>query len=380
MNATLLKTIICFLTLFVSITSCSKKETEIPEVSLSIDTSSLELFEGKIRAIPKNIIHFNVENGSCEVEDENGKTINADDGIIVPENLGNGFIQFNLQDQKGEYVRNEKYDTDLNDHPVYTGVEDLKLRKPVTEKKLDSLKEYIFDEEDDDYEISFDADKEELILVDIYGATNTYPLELLDEKLIYIRSLNGKILPKIQSELYQMIISDLKEVNNELALKSFGKVYILNEDGDAILNPDVRVHEDLYDDEDDLVFMYQPYYQTYKWLGKYALGTKTPAPDKRLEAIKFHTTLYMPDFWMKVMFYGNVWSEEGHTNEVIGTTGKSKRIESIQIYVPESVATHVYYRTCVRKVGWKKFHRNMEECGNYHGETQGFQMYMFNVK
>ncbi|MFA8434553.1 MAG: hypothetical protein ACEPOZ_08570 [Marinifilaceae bacterium] len=378
--------VVCFrnfirvLPLLLFIVSCGKDETEIPEVNLTVDTTGLKLIDGKVRAIPPNVIQFKVENGSCRVEDEKGKEVKVSNGTIETENLGDGYIVFITKDEEGNYGGRERYETDLNNGPVYNGTSGIQLQKPITQHKLDSLRDYIIDEENDDYEITFDVDEEEILITDVYGASTNYPVEVLDEKMVFIRSLNGKIYREVSNELYQMIVCDLKEEGNELALRSFGKVYVFNENGDVVLNPDVRIREELFDEDDDNVFMYQPYYQTHKWGKKYALGEKTITPDKRLEAIKFHTTMYMPDFWMKVMFTGDVWSKEGHTNEIIGTIGESKRIESIQINVPKSVATHVYYRTYVRKVGWKQFHRNMEKCGNYHGETQGFQMYLFNVK
>ena len=115
---------------------------------------------------------------------------------------------------------------------------------------------------------------------------------------------------------------------------------------------------------------YQTHVQTYGWQGEAYDGQTagTSGESKRLESIKISLgeTGYSGGIQYRthVQTYGwQGWKQDGQES---GTTGQSKRLEAIQIKLTGDIANYydVYYRTHVQQFGWLGWAKNGESSGS----------------
>lgn len=115
---------------------------------------------------------------------------------------------------------------------------------------------------------------------------------------------------------------------------------------------------------------YQTYVQNLKWQDKVYDGAMggTSGKSLRLEAIQINTTCsaYTGSIQYRTHIQNIGWeSTFKNANEISGTRGKSLRLEAIQIRLTEELAQYydVYYRVHVQNQGWTKWVMNGETAG-----------------
>ncbi|WP_296242779.1 N-acetylmuramoyl-L-alanine amidase [uncultured Faecalicoccus sp.] len=115
---------------------------------------------------------------------------------------------------------------------------------------------------------------------------------------------------------------------------------------------------------------YSVHCQTYGWMNTVGDGQTagTSGESKRLESIKISLgeTGYSGGIQYRthVQTYGwQGWKQDGQES---GTTGQSKRLEAIQIKLTGDIANYydVYYRTHVQQFGWLGWAKNGESSGS----------------
>ena len=112
--------------------------------------------------------------------------------------------------------------------------------------------------------------------------------------------------------------------------------------------------------------IYETHVQDYGWLPEVSNGELggTTGKSKRMEALKIwlDNKEYEGDivYQAHVQDYG--WLSEVVNGELGGTTGKSKRVEAVKIHLSGELAEHydVYYRAHVQDYGWLSWVKNGE--------------------
>jgi uncharacterized protein YjdB len=116
--------------------------------------------------------------------------------------------------------------------------------------------------------------------------------------------------------------------------------------------------------------VYKTHVQSYGWQKwKYnGAVSGTSGKSKRLEAIdiKLSNAQYSGGITYRTHIQGIGWEKTWKSNgQMSGTSGKSKRLEAIQIKLTGEMAEHydVYYRVHAQSYGWLAWAKNGEEAG-----------------
>ncbi|MBO5522000.1 MAG: hypothetical protein J5973_10055, partial [Eubacterium sp.] len=131
---------------------------------------------------------------------------------------------------------------------------------------------------------------------------------------------------------------------------------------------------------------YRTHVQSYGWQNYVKDGSMsgTEGKSKRLEGIN----IMLPDkpysggitYRTHVQTYG--WQSWRSDDQMAGTQGESKRLEAIQIKLTGEMANHfdVYYQTHIQKFGWSGWAKNGEQCGSagYSYRLEGIRIRLVN--
>ncbi|CAM4963886.1 unnamed protein product [Rotaria socialis] len=68
------------------------------------------------------------------------------------------------------------------------------------------------------------------------------------------------------------------------------------------------------------------------------------------------------------------WQNYVHTNDISGTTGRSLRLEALQINIGSNIGRKVYYRCHLEQIDWTDWHGNNAVCetAGQHRRLEGF--------
>uniref|UniRef100_UPI003217EBB4 hypothetical protein n=1 Tax=uncultured Draconibacterium sp. TaxID=1573823 RepID=UPI003217EBB4 len=168
-----------YLFFIIALSSCSKDDPIVPNPTFSFDTSNTQMYNGAARAIPNNTVKLSIKNGSYELEDETGSKVNASGNSVNLSNLGDGFVRATFYDEAGEYAGSKELKTDLNNSPLLNNGVSLEIQKPVTDEKVQALKQYFTDEESDDFTLSLNDNK--LTAKDNFGASSVYDVTFTEK-------------------------------------------------------------------------------------------------------------------------------------------------------------------------------------------------------
>jgi uncharacterized protein YjdB len=130
-------------------------------------------------------------------------------------------------------------------------------------------------------------------------------------------------------------------------------------------------------------FLYQAHVEgrDLGWQSFVGLGiiSGTTGESRRLEAMRFSANILIPNFTVRAHVQWIGWLPYVEFGEIVGTTGEKRRMEAIQINVPSSYATNVFYRVYVQNIGWMSYVSNNEIAGTT-GQglrIEAFQMHMY---
>jgi uncharacterized protein YjdB len=201
---------------------------------------------------------------------------------------------------------------------------------------------------------------------------------------VFLRNTNGSIIDEMPTVVFQKIISNLKEDNQNKKVEALLSEYEDN-NGTTKLTSSNTSLKTTAKSAVEPTFSYRAhvegtYEEGFSWMNWFPVGNPvgTTGQGRRLEALEFTNPSYINGFWANAHIQGLGWTGQITLGNTVGTTGQKRRMEAIQIYVPESFAEQVIYRVYVQNIGWMAPVNNGQIAGTT-GQSlrvESFQMWM----
>lgn len=203
----------------------------------------------------------------------------------------------------------------------------------------------------------------------------------LQKKELYIKNTDGKIVNELPSEVYNMIILDLKKQNKVEEIAFLNSKYEKKGELTKLISSNNTTSKLATVSTSVISFQYKAHIAFDGWTDWVNLGIDAgiTGQSKRLEAMQFSSSIYLPDFKARAYVEKNGWMPYVGLGEVVGTIGQSKRAEAFQVFVPQSFATNVYYQVHAEKIGWMPLVNNGEIAGTMDESrrVESFRIYMY---
>lgn len=205
---------------------------------------------------------------------------------------------------------------------------------------------------------------------------------LAEKKEYFIKNTDRKIVNELPTEVFDMIISDLKK-QDRIDQIDFLKLNYKKENEITKL---ISVNNNLTSKVSvsaagSVSFQYMAHIAFEGWTAWTNLGSDAGITglSRRLEALQFSASTYLPDFRARAYVEKSGWRPYVGLGEVVGSVGEGRRAEAFQIIVPPSFATNVYYQVHVEKLGWLPLVNNGDIAGTMDESrrVEAFRMYMF---
>lgn len=205
---------------------------------------------------------------------------------------------------------------------------------------------------------------------------------LNDKKEYFIKNTDRKIVNELPTEVFNMIISDLKKQKKTDQIDFLNSNYKKENELTKLVSPNNNVTSKVsVSAAGSVSFQYMAHIAFEGWTAWTNLGSDAGIVglSRRLEALQFSASTYLPDFRARAWVEKSGWRPYVGLGEVVGSVGEGRRAEAFQIFVPQSFATNVYYQVHVEKLGWLPLVNNGEIAGtmDQSRRAEAFRMYMF---
>lgn len=206
---------------------------------------------------------------------------------------------------------------------------------------------------------------------------------------ITIKDVNNNIVNEIPSEIYTLILRDLKRGGDQKRITYLQEQFKLDKKTNSYILENTVNSKNFNISTSSMSstinnFMYKSHLGGTGWTGFSSLGhqTGTTGQSWAIEALQFSANIYIPNFRARGHVQGTGWLPYVGFGETVGTTGQRRQLEAVQIDVPTNYATNVYYRTHVKNLGWLPYVGNNEISGTV-GKSlriEAFQMHMYIIE
>lgn len=198
------------------------------------------------------------------------------------------------------------------------------------------------------------------------------------EKL-FIKNTDRQIVSELPLEVYDKVISDFKKQNHIEKIDRLNATY--KKEGNLVkLISNMNLTGKTVALSSSVSFQYMAHIAFDGWTAWTNLGSDAglTGVSKRLEALQFSCSTYLPDFTAQAYVQQIGWMAPVGLGQVVGTVGQSKRAEAFKVNVPTSFATNVYYQVHAEKLGWMPLVGNGEMAGtiDQSRRVESFRMYM----
>ena len=253
------------------------------------------------------------------------------------------------------------------------------------EKVEEYIKSYINNKIGTDYTVDVNEEENTYIIVkeeqEVYSGTFSYSLykkleitrnnedKLEDIKNYIVENTNFKDNIEITEKDSTRYEIKINEITSIFEINFLGEVIPDEKEDEIEISEETPIEEKDYRIAASQTLEYQTHVQTYGWQTSVTDGkiSGTTGESKRLESIKIklNNQNYPGDIEYKthVQTYG--WLDWVKNGEESGTTGEGKRLEAIQIKLTGEMANHydIYYRVHAQSFGWLDWAKNGEKAG-----------------
>lgn len=198
----------------------------------------------------------------------------------------------------------------------------------------------------------------------------------------FIKDISGNIVDKIPLDVYDRLISDLKDSGKDESVNVL-ETYYVRDETNFVLKKNLMAYLQMNKVQTRVnnFFSYRSHLRNIGW-GNYSyLGqiTGTTGQKREMEALSFSYPYYTFGFRARAHVTKKGWLPWANLGEDVGTTGEKRNMEAIQIDVEPSFATNVYYKVHMKNIGWGPLVSNGEISGTM-GESrsiEAFVLYMY---
>ncbi|CAF1388355.1 unnamed protein product [Rotaria sordida] len=194
-----------------------------------------------------------------------------------------------------------------------------------------------------------------------------------------VHDFNGNVLNSIEPELLKRIHQDLIKRDRHQNATDLLSTYNMTS-GNLFSNLSTSLISHQLQKRSTYTITIDAHIENIGWSNNYQLGqvVGTEGRSLRLEAYRINSNPYTSAISYRSHVEDVGWLNYVNTNEISGTTGQSRRLEALQINIQPSIAQNVYYRCHLQNIGWTGWVGNNEVCGTT-GQHRRLEAFVLNM-